>query len=49
MLYGSDCLVLFYESISSGYSYTQLGSIDNPDELSAALGNGNVEVTLQTA
>ena len=39
----------FYEKFSSGYSYTRLGSIGNPDELSAALGNGNVEVTLQTA
>lgn len=44
MLYGSDCLVLFYESFSSGYSYTKLGSVDNPAGLSAALGRGSVEV-----
>ena len=48
MLFGSDCLVLFYDSFSSGYSYTRLGSIDNPSGLSAALGGGNVEVTFQT-
>lgn len=49
MLYGSDCLVLFYESFSSGYSYTRLGSVDDPSSLSAALGRGSVEVFFQTA
>lgn len=47
MLYGSDCLVLFYESFSSSYSYTRLGSVDNPAGLASALGNGSVEVTFQ--
>ena len=49
MLYGSDCLVLFYESFSSGYSYTQLGSIDDPSGLAAALGRGSVNVTFQVS
>lgn len=44
MLYGNNCLVLFYESFSSGYSYTRLGSADDPAGLAEALGTGSVEV-----
>lgn len=49
MLYGSDCLVLFYESFSSGYSYTRLGTVDDPNGLAAALGSGSVKVIFQIA
>ncbi|MCR1900150.1 cyclophilin-like fold protein [Irregularibacter muris] len=45
MLYGSDCLVLFYESFSTSYSYTKLGSIEDVTGLADALGKGNVQVT----
>lgn len=45
MLYGNNCLVLFYESFSSGYSYTRLGNVDDPAGLAEALGTVSVEVT----
>ena len=44
MLYGNNCVVLFYETFNSSYSYTPIGSIDNPSGLAAALGSGNVSV-----
>ena len=47
MLFGSDCLVLFYESFSTSYRYTPLGRVDDPEGLAAALGSGSVQVTFQ--
>lgn len=44
MLYGNNCLVLFYESFSSGYSYTRLGRVDDPAGLAEPLGADSVEV-----
>ncbi len=44
MLYGSDCLVLFYRSFSTSYNYTRLGYIEDVTGLANALGNGSVEV-----
>lgn len=48
-LYGSSCMVLFYKTFSSGYSYTDIGKITNPKGLAEAVGQGNVSVTFRTA
>lgn len=45
LLWGSNTVVLFYETFSSSYSYTRVGKIDNPAGLAAALGSGNVRVS----
>ncbi len=40
MLFGNNCLVVFYKSFTTSYSYTKIGHIDNlPD-----LGNGNIYI-----
>ena len=43
-LYGSSCLVLFYESFFTSYSYTSLGYVENPGDLAEVLGTGSVHV-----
>ncbi|WP_373551369.1 cyclophilin-like fold protein [Haliscomenobacter sp.] len=47
MLYGSNTLVLFYESFSTAYTYTKIGRIDDASGLAAALGAGNVKVSFE--
>ncbi len=44
MLYGEDCLVIFYESFATSYSYTKIGRIEGADTLKEALGPTNVRV-----
>ena len=46
MLYGSNCLVLFYDSFDSSYSYTRIGHIDNPYSLKQIVGTGNIKVLI---
>lgn len=43
MLYGNNCIVVFYKTFSTSYSYTKIGHIDNlPD-----LGNGNIKIKFE--
>lgn len=46
MLYGDDCLVIFYEDFKTSYSYTKIGKIDNVDNLKNVLGRGNITVSI---
>ena len=45
MLYGNNCIVLFYETFQSNYTYTRIGYIKNPSGLAEELGKGDVEVS----
>ncbi len=43
MLFGNNCLVIFYESFDTTYPYTKIGHISNLENL----GNGNIEVIIE--
>ncbi|MGL5253763.1 MAG: cyclophilin-like fold protein [Brevinema sp.] len=44
MLYGNNCIVIFYESFATSYRYTRLGKIKNTSGLKKALGAGDITV-----
>ena len=48
-LYGNDCLVVFYESFSNSYSYTDLGRVDNVNAFVSELGSGSVNIKFELA
>lgn len=45
MLYGSNCLVSFFETFETSYTYTRIGHIDDAEGYAAALPGGSVTVT----
>ncbi len=45
MLYGNNCIMLFYETFQSNDTYTRIGYIKNPSGLAEELGKGDVEVS----
>ena len=44
MLFGDNCLVIFYESFDTSYSYSKIGHINNLPKLD----NGDITATLDT-
>lgn len=45
MLFGDNCLVIFYKSFSTRYRYTKLGYIKNLEDLENSLCKGDIEIT----
>lgn len=43
MIYGGNCLVIFYKSFNTSYSYTKIGHIDNLDNLD----DGDIDILLE--
>ena len=43
MLFGDNCLVIFYKSFDTTYSYTKIGHIDNLNDL----GDGDIKVRFE--
>lgn len=48
-LYGNNCLVVFYESFSNSYNYTDLGKVDNVNAFVSELGSGSVNIRFELA
>ena len=44
LLYGNNCVVVFYKTFNTSYSYTKIGKITDPTGLETAVGAGGVEV-----
>ena len=49
MLYEDNCIVVFYETFTTSYSYSPIGHIADPDGLEQALGSGTVSVTFKAS
>jgi len=46
MLFGNNCLVFFYDSFDTSYSYTRLGHVDNVEEFIKTVGDGKIKVIM---
>ncbi len=47
MLFGNNCLVLFYKTFSTSYSYTKIGHIDDASNLEENLKNNDISALWQ--
>lgn len=46
MLYGDNCLVLFYDNFATSYRYTKIGQIENASNLKDIVGKDNIDVSI---
>ena len=46
-LYGNNCLVIFYESFNTSYSYTKIGKLDDIETLDNIKDKNNIVVSLE--
>lgn len=47
MLYGNDCLVVFYKSHPTTYTYTRIGKIEDASKLAETVGSGSIEAEFE--
>lgn len=47
MLYSDNCLVLFYDTFNTSYTYTKIGKLDNPSNLKDIVGTGKIEISIE--
>lgn len=47
MLYGNSCVVLFYQTFSTPYSYTKIGRLNADTGIAEAAGNGAATVKFE--
>ena len=47
MLFGDNCVVLFYRSFDTPYTYTRIGRIIDTEWLAAKLGSGEASVRFE--
>ena len=47
MLFGNDCLVVFYKSFDTPYAYTRIGKIEDVNHLEEQFGQGSVKITFE--
>lgn len=45
LMFGEDCVVVFYKSFSTSYRYTRIGRVEDAAALESALGSENVTVS----
>lgn len=49
MLFGDDCIVLFYKDFHTRYRYTRIGRLHNPAGLAAAVGGDAITAQFRPA